>query len=486
MPSFNEIPIDLRTPGSFVEFDSTRAVQGLAAQPHRALLVGQMLSMGTATPGVPARVRSMAKATELFGPGSQLAQMAAAYKNNDPLTELWAIPLADGPQALAASGGFAFSGTAAQAGDLPLYVGGIRYGIVVQPGDDGDVLADRFLQAVLADPHSPVIPLGGDLNGRLDARQAGTIGNQIDLRVAYRDGEQVPPGITASVVPMTGGAGDPNVADAVTAMGDAQYHTIASGWNTDLGLSALEDELERRWGALVQTEGHLFAAVGGPLGVVGMAGASRNSKQSTLLGIETSPTLPWVAASAVAALDAGQTQVDPSRPRHTLWLRGVLPASPSERLRRDERDLLLRSGVSTVKTDDGGRVRVEALITTHQTNAAGLPDTSWLYVRDKRNLAFQRFTLRARMSKFARHKLADDGTRFASGLAIVTPSVLKAEILSWFKDLEFAGHVEGFEQFKKELVVERDPSDRNRVNAGIPPDLVNGFGVFAAQIQFLL
>jgi phage tail sheath gpL-like len=46
-------------------------------------------------------------------------------------------------------------------------------------------------------------------------------------------------------------------------------------------------------------------------------------------------------------------------------------------------------------------------------------------------------------SKYARTKLAADGTRFAPGSAIVTPSMIRAELIAQYRQLEFDGLVQG-------------------------------------------
>ncbi len=46
--------------------------------------------------------------------------------------------------------------------------------------------------------------------------------------------------------------------------------------------------------------------------------------------------------------------------------------------------------------------------------------------------------------------------------------------------------MENFDQFKNDLIVVRSDADPNRVNAVIPPDVVNQFRVFAAAVQFRL
>jgi phage tail sheath gpL-like len=82
--------------------------------------------------------------------------------------------------------------------------------------------------------------------------------------------------------------------------------------------------------------------------------------------------------------------------------------------------------------------------------------------------------------------LADDGTNFSPGQAVAMPSTIRTEIYALFAQWENEGLVEGWEQFKKDLLVERNANDVNRVDVLLSPDLMNQFRVFAGQIQFLL
>jgi phage tail sheath gpL-like len=100
-------------------------------------------------------------------------------------------------------------------------------------------------------------------------------------------------------------------------------------------------------------------------------------------------------------------------------------------------------------------------------------------------LQYLRFSLRNRFaSRYPRHKLANDGTRVGAGQAVITPKLGKAECLAWFREMEELGLVEGFDQFKNDLMVERSGSDANRMNFLVPPDLINQFIVGAANLQF--
>lgn len=89
-------------------------------------------------------------------------------------------------------------------------------------------------------------------------------------------------------------------------------------------------------------------------------------------------------------------------------------------------------------------------------------------------------------SKYGRHKLANDGTRFSDGQAIVTPNVIRAELITAYEALEFQGLVEDVEAFKANLIVERNANDRNRIDVLFTPDYVNQLNIFALINQFRL
>jgi phage tail sheath gpL-like len=137
--------------------------------------------------------------------------------------------------------------------------------------------------------------------------------------------------------------------------------------------------------------------------------------------------------------------------------------------------------------DAGGEVSVERVITTYKENAFGAPDPSYLDLTTLKTLAYLRADLRGHIQRtFPRHKLADDGTPFARGQAVVTPRIMRAEIVARFRLWEELGLVENVDQFKADLIVERDAVDPNRLNAVIPPDIVNQLRVFAGLVQFRL
>lgn len=483
--NFNQIPVGIRTPGQYLEFDNTRAQQGLPAIQHKILVFGQRLAAGSVAAGVPTRILSGAQGEENFGRGSMLATMLAALKNANTYTECWAVALDDDDAAVAATGTITFTGSPTETGVLSLYIAGQRLRIGVASGAAVGALAAATAAAVNADTTLPVTAAAALGVVTLTARNAGAVGNDIDVRLNYYSGEKTPKGSIVTIAAMSAGAANPDLDDAIAAIGDEQYHTVITPYTDSANLAALEAMLSERFGPMVQKEGHAFAGAAGTHGSLSTLGDSRNSPHVTIMGAGKSPTPSYVWAAVTGAIDAYEP--DPARPRQTLELPGILPAAEPDRYTRDERNLHLFDGISTHLVDAGGRVLIERLITTYKTNAFGIADISYLDIETMRTIAYLRFSVRSRIGlKFPRHKLANDGTRFGPGQAIVTPLIIKAELIALFRQWEDAGLAENFDQFKRDLVVERNAADPNRVDAIIPPDVINQFRVFAGQVQFRL
>lgn len=485
--SFNTIPVSIRTPGSYIEVDASRAQRGLAAQPQKILLVGQMLATGAATSGVAVRVRTAAEAIALFGRGSMLARMFAAFKRVNDTLETWALPLTDLVGGAKATGTIVYSGSPTAAGSHILYVAGVRLSVPITSGQATTAIATAVSAAVNAAPDLPVVASVVGSTVTLTAQHKGLAGNDIDVRVNYYDSEFTPAGLTPTITAMSGGTGNPDVSAVLTGIGDTWYPTMVLPYTDSTNLGIIEAELLTRWGPLKMIESLAYSASRGTFNALSTFGAARNSPFVTVMGAKASPTSPPEWAAAYAAAAAQSAVVDPARPLQTLPLLGVLPPAQADRFTQSERNLLLYDGISTFTVDAGGQVLIERAITMYQLNAAGIEDIAYLNVESLLTISYLRYSLRARIAtKFPRHKLGNDGGVYGPGQAIVTPSDLRADLIAWAMDLQTAGLVEDIEQFKADLVVERDPNDPDRVNAVIPPNLVNQLRVFAGQLQFIL
>ncbi len=485
MISFTSIPVGIRTPGSYIEFDNSRAIRGLPALKHKILVIGQKLSAGTASGNKVTRAYSAAQAEIDFGRGSILASMVAAVKKANPYTDCFAAGVPDNVAGVAATGALTFGGPATAAGTLNIYLGGVRVQVLVTAGMTDAQLATAAAAAINANTQLHVTANANVAACELTFRHRGELGNSYDIRLNYAFGEATPAGVSVAITAMTGGTTNSSLASLIAVIADEQYDTIIMPFTDATSLSAIEAEMARRWGPMVQREGQVFSAISGTVGQATTLGDSRNSPHVTIMASGKSPTPPWIFAAVTGAVDAFEP--DPARPRQTLPLVGCLAPKDTDRPTREERNTMLGEGISTYVTDAGGIVRIERLVTTYQTSPSGDPDVSYLDIETLRTLAYMRSTVRIRInSKFPRHKLADDGTAYSPGQAIVTPLEIRAELLHLAREWESAGLMENFAQFRTDLVVERNATDRNRVDALIPPDLVNQFRVFAAAVQFIL
>lgn len=488
--SFNQIPVNLRTPGVFVEFDPSKAVRGLTGQPYKILVIGQRLTAGTVAAGVLQRVFTADEARTFFGQGSMLHLMFAALKANNRITETWAIALDDNGAGVASTGSIKVGGAPTAAGTLNVYIAGTRIQVAVSSGAALSAIASALNTAINADGDLPVTSVvNGTDNTKVDltARNKGEVGNDIDLRVNYQVGETLPAGLTVTITAMSGGTSNPAITPAITAMAEEQFNVIAFPYRDATSLLSIEAELLDRWGPMRSIEGMAFIAATGSLSTLTTLGNGRNSQFVSIMGSNKSPSPTWAWAASIAAVAGFYGQQDPARPFQTLPLKGILPPAESDRFTRSERDALLNDGIATAIADEGGVVRIERLITTYQTNAAGAPDTAFLDANTVLTLGFLRFSFRNRFSlRFPRHKLADDGNNFGAGQAVVTPKIARAETIALFRQWEDAALVENLDQFKQDLLIERSTSDPNRLDIILPPDLVNQLRVTAAKVDFLL
>jgi phage tail sheath gpL-like len=487
--SFNNIPSNIRTPSTVAEFDSSRASQGPALKAYRAAIIGQKTSAGTATADTWVRCTSAEQAATLGGRGSDLHRQSIKWFANNKATETWLGVLADNGSGVAATKTLTFTGPATAAGTLHLYVGDTYVPVAVASGTANTAVASAVEAALDLLTNLPVTAGVASNVVTTTARNKGVAGQNLSIRVNYEPGQTLPAGIGVTIANDTAGVTNPTLTALIAAAGDTQYDVIAHGFYDSTSLTALETELASRFGPLRAIDGIALTSAPGSQSTLSTLGDTRNSPHSFILAQpgETPITPPIEFAAAYAATVAFYGAQDPARPFQTLPLAGVLAPAEADLFTKQERNLMLYDGVSTSLVAAGGVVQIERLISTFQTNAAGGADTAYLDGTTLLTLSYLRYSWVANVrSKFPRHKLANDGARFGAGQAVVTPAIMTAAALAWFGQMEELGLVEGLEQFKTDLLVERNVSDVNRLDALLSPDLMNFLAVTASKFQFIL
>jgi phage tail sheath gpL-like len=469
---------------------------GLPVFPMPALLVGIMLPTGSAVPDVPVPCQSPSLADSLFGVGSHLSAIAKMFFNNNAAQETYCLPVAE-PTGSAATGTITVSMPPSQAGILDLYIAGQHIAVFVAADDTVTDVASNIVAAMVMAPNLPVTAVAAAGVVTLTCKWKGASGNDITMQDTYYKGpggEALPIGLalTYSGPTFTGGNGVPDFTNAIANLGEMDAEFVCLPFNDSTSLLQWETEFgfgdSGRWGWMRQKFGSIWSAYRGTYANCLTFGQSRNSPQVSSMAIELAVPNPIyeVAAAYTGQASRGFTN-DPARPLQSLHLGGILPAPLHQRFIMSELNSLALNGMATQRTESDNVPMIARETTMYQLNLYGFTDDAYTDATTLATLArLLRNQRQAVTSKWPRHKLADDGTRFGAGQAIVTPMSIKAELVAQYRIDEFNGLVENAAAFVANLIVERDSNDPTRVNVLYPPDLINGLRIFAVLAQFRL
>lgn len=488
MVAFNETP-NRRIPFTSVEVDPSGAMGESAAKlRYRALLLAYKLPAGTAAVDQVYPVTSAAQVAQLAGEHSQAHHHAQAWFDFNKTTEAF-VGLLDAPNAgTAQTHTVTLTGPASAAGELSLYIGGRAARVPVADTDTATDIGTALAAAINAgDFPVTAVALTGVVT--LTARHKGAFGADLDVRANYQDGEAFPAGVGATIVKAVAGTGGPDFAALFAAIEDERFHIVTHGFTDAPSMTAIEAEMERRFGPTVQIGGQAITAKDGAFGPVAAYGESRNTPHHTCFAVDASPRPAGEVAAACASVVAYYGEIDPARPFQTLPVRWVLPARKADRFTAGERDLLLYSGISTTKVGPGDVTQLERVITMYRKSPAGADDESYLDLTTRLTLLYAiNDFLTAIPLRYPRAKCGDDGVAYPPGEPVVTPSTMKAELLAWYDRMSLQTPIV-FDPAKRELfkagvVVERNGSTRFDVFA--PPGLIGQLLQTAMKLAFRL
>jgi phage tail sheath gpL-like len=494
--SFSNIPANIKVPLYYVEVDPSMA--GLPSINLRALLVGIMTDDGDGTADVAIPIGSQAQADQHFGQGSELARMFRAFYKNNFANEVWGLPVKEPTGASAASGTITITGPATAAGTIHLYIAGTYVPVNISPSDDADAIATAIGDAINEDTTLPVTATVATGTVTMTTIWKGVLGNDIQVSMNYYGGlgaEQTPVGlgITLPITGfLTGGVGTPVFTNAILNLGEEPFEYVGMPYTDSESLFIWDQEYgftdSGRWGWQRQLFGHVFSAKRGEYADLLLFGETNNSAVISIMAYETaspSPCFEWTAAYAAKAQRALIN--DPARPLQTLSLNTIKAAPIHQRFNWPELNSLASTGLAIQKPGSDRQPMIAREQTTYQLNLYGQSDDAYELVTTLATIAKlirnQRHMI---TTQFPRHKLANDGTKFSPGQAIVTPGIIKSYLVAQYRQDMWDGLCEDLRNFKAHLLVERDSSDPNRVNVLFPPDLINQLRAFATLFQFRL
>lgn len=502
--SFANIPSNIKIPMYWVEVDPSMA--GIHTINLIALLTGVMTSDGNAPPDVAVPIGNQAQADAAFGAGSELSRMFTAYFAANNANEVWGLPVAEPVAGVAATGTITIATPPTTAGTLWLYIAGTLVGgsgINIMTTDTIDEIASAIADAInnsyqAGTPALPVTATAAAGVVTLTSLFTGVNGNEITVSLNYYGpiGAQItPPGLGITLPTngvLSGGVGVPDFANAIGNIQKQAFEYVAMPYTDSNSLFMWDQEYgftdSGRWGWQREQFGHVLSAKRGTFASLITFGDTLNSGVESIMAFEeTCPSPMFECAAAYTAIAQRALINDPARPLQTLPLNTMKAAPLQDRFNFQEVNDLALNGLAIQEVGSDGQPMILREQTTYQLNLYGQPDDAYEVVTTLATLArLLRNQKNAITSKFPRMKLADDGTKFGPGQAIVTPGIIKAELVNEYQIDMWNGLVQDLATFKQNLIVERDGTDENRVNVLYPPNLISQLRIFAVLAQFRL
>ena len=448
---------------------TTRRSAGSVAGANPPLLIGG----GTSNNGVLTAVTSVSAARAFWGARSMLAQMVAAYRAIDPVGTLYAIGVADDASGVPEVRTLTFSGTATESGTVALYIGGTRIEASVASGAAASAVAASVEAAW---DLSLNLPFTASVSGAvvtITATQDGPSHTQVDIRHSYQSGEKLPAGISLAFATTTAGATAPSIATAITAMADEGFDYIGLGYSDTTNVGLLETEMGHtsgRWATLRENYGFAVTSkIDSSANLISYGGA-RNAPHVCVVGVASSPTMPWVVTAQVIAQARLSMDANPALGLTSLELPGVLPPATTGRFSLAARQTLIAAGMSTLRTV-GGVTQIERLVSTYKTDSNGDPDISW---QDATISAVMGRTLRTMKSNIAttypRAVVVPDGTPVGADPdnKVVWPKAVTGTHVNTYRELEARGWLRDGDLFAVEASSAIDGDTPGRINSTLP------------------
>ncbi|OSI25063.1 phage tail sheath subtilisin-like domain-containing protein [Neisseria dumasiana] len=468
---FEKIPASTRKPGVYAEWNTKLAVRNLPTNKQRVCIIAQHNQAALGALTELENVFSAADAAAKYGAGSMAHLMVTAAIKAYPYADLSLITVADNGSGVAATGTVTLTGSATTQGVLRLNIGNAdTLTVGISSGDNAQKAANAVKAAVDATPDLPVTAAVSEATVTLTAKNKGTAGNSIRLRVS-----NTAEGIKAAASAMTGGDADPDIQPALTAISAEGHHIIACGVNDEANLIKLRTHLdavgspmEKRWA--IGVYGHT-----GTLAQATTLAGRLNHGHIVSTWYRGTPSLPCELAAAFAAVMAGEE--DPARPLNTLALNSIGVCDSKDKTMRTEQENALYNGVTPIETSPAGtQAQIVRAITTYTKTANGTADESLLDVTTVRTLIYVSRACVDRIAlRFPREKLSDR-----------TPPRVRSELIDVLMRCEELEILERVEENLPGLIVERDLQNTGMLNCRIPSDVVNGLHVVGMVVDLYL
>lgn len=497
-----EIPDNIRSPGVFAAIHP--AGNKAPGANYSILCLGHTKSDSLAIEKNPEPFSNPLEAEKKYGKSSQLFQMLEYASLNNDTNEIYAMKIAEasGKNASAEITITTSQTGAEENGVLTFYIDCIRINTQVLKGDNHQKILTE-VQKNLGDISE--LPVVATLDNEqkptkivLKSVHKGLSGNYIDLRDEYYGDEKRPKGVGLifSGTRLSGGTGTPDYQNIFKNCGDARFDFLIIADSDPQTLSHIKEQLEARWKALDASDGTAIFATNLPYNEAIKITTKEGDPDRLVpncphicgIGAFNFPQSPWKIAAASAGRIVASAQSNPAIPFDRLKIAGLKSPKITDSANFSTRNNALFKGLSTLKTDFGGNVMTERVITTYIKNSSGHNDDSWLDINIPLVLSRMRQEIVYFFSAEYEGALClNDGEDkvLKPGIKAITPSQAMADALFLFSDFQERGWVTDKKYFEKHLVAEKSDSQRGRINLYIKPTLAEPFMVMGIDVGFI-
>lgn len=484
-----EVPTTQLVGLSLVQLDR----QGTSPAPSNAktVVVGQKTSSGSATANTLVQVTSAERAKALFGAGSQLAIMCQTYLKNDPLGNLWAGVLADNGTTKATSS-IEVTAAATGGGTLKFRLFGYRVAIGVDAGDSAATIGAAIRDAVNALVDLPVVATLSTATVTLTAKNAGTAGNTGRLELNPDEGDVTPAGVTMTITQPSGGSTDPSYSSLITAMASSDVRWWVVNLTDDTTMDALDAEALDRWSATRALRNHVWSCYGASVSDLTTWSASRNSPHQITFGINAAPNPSWEIAAAAAGAEIKRIRAHPATPHTGAALVNRLgEAMPgpeiASRFSPTENNTLGIAGVATLTTDSYGQLRLGPCVTHYKTDGSAVADKTLRWTNTLAQILYVIDDLESSTRQYAEEKiLINDASVVEPGTPAIDASLMRAHLVGRYGVIVRQAIADDLAGFIRDVVVQRNASDANRLDILYPLDVANQTNVVAVLLRTYL
>lgn len=473
-----------------VEFDASGAFTGPSALPFKALIIGHKKSGSSLADNVPTLALNADDVAAKAGIGSMLHQQARKWFERNRFTETHIISVPE-PAGDVQEFTYTVTGTATEAGELPIYIDGERFSVGVGIGSVAQDLATDLAVILQGRPDLMtfiVTETAGVIT--LVTNYIGAIGSKHNIRSTYLDTDNIPAGLTVAIDAATSpGSGNADITLALEGIAGNWFNVLTMPFDDSTNLDKMEAELLVRFGPDVQQDGYCYFGYSDTAAnsITFSTSGSRNSQSMVMIDAYRYTEHPMFVAAMVAAEVARSVENDPGQPLHRITLDTLLPPVASERHTLSTLNTLTKNGIMTLDPHQFGGPQTFGTVTMYLKNSSGIDDPAYRYQNTMYILMFLRYDfVSSILSKFGRARLVDNSDRIQSGLQVISPTIGKAEAVSIARNWETLGLVENVDLFVEEVTCQRNIANPNRLDWILPPDLVNQFIVGSGDMLFRL